>query len=114
MLFRSVKALSEQLQLVLDHEQFKALESNWRGLHMLCRRGKGAQIELFEGDFDTWQERVYQTEYAGTNEAPLAMVVLAEVNCVMPSKAPLVPGPNVMLTSLAPATLNLRESASLS
>jgi type VI secretion system protein ImpC len=74
----AVKALSEQLQLVLDHPQFQALERNWRGLHMLCRRGKGAQVELFDGDFDAWQERVYQQEYAGTTEAPLAMVVLAD------------------------------------
>lgn len=74
----AVKALEGQLRAVTEHPQFKRLETNWRGLHLLCKRGKGAQIELFDGDFDAWQTRVYQAEYAGTTEAPLGLVVLAD------------------------------------
>ncbi|MCA8937558.1 MAG: type VI secretion system contractile sheath large subunit [Planctomycetes bacterium] len=74
----AMAALEKQLKAVTGHEQYKRLEANWRGLHLLCKRGKGAQIELFDGDFDAWQERVYQREYAGTTEAPLGLVVLGD------------------------------------
>jgi len=70
------KLLEKQLRPVLDDAQVKALERNWRGLQMLCKRGKGAQIEVFDGDFDSWQEQVFNGELAGTSEAPLGMVVL--------------------------------------
>ena len=70
------KLLEKQLRPVLDDAQVKALERNWRGLQMLCKRGKGAQVEVFDGDFDSWQEQVFNGELAGTSEAPLGMVVL--------------------------------------
>jgi type VI secretion system ImpB/VipA family protein len=72
------KVLEKQLRPVLEHPQVRELERNWRGLSLLCKRGKGAQIEVFDGDFDAWQERVQQREYAGANEAPLSLVVLCD------------------------------------
>ena len=70
--------LEKQLRPVLAHPQLKALEHNWRGLHLLCKRGKGARIEVCDGDFDTWQEQAFNAELAGTSEAPLNMVLLTE------------------------------------
>lgn len=72
------KILESQLQHVLDEPVFANLERNWRGLQLLCRRGKGARIEVYDGDFDAWQEAVFKAELAGTSEAPLAMVLLAD------------------------------------
>lgn len=72
------KVLEKQLRPVLEHPQLIELERNWRGLSLLCKRGKGAQIEVFDGDFDAWQERVQQREYAGASEAPLSLVVLCD------------------------------------
>ncbi|MCB9895887.1 MAG: type VI secretion system contractile sheath large subunit [Planctomycetes bacterium] len=72
------KLLEKQLRPVLDDPQVRALERNWRGLHALCKRGKGAKIEVFDGDFDSWQEQVFNAELAGTSEAPLGMVVLCD------------------------------------
>jgi len=70
--------LHRQLQPVLAHEQFASIERNWRGLHALCRRGKGASLELFDGDFEDWKEQVFPAELSGATDAPLAMVVLGE------------------------------------
>lgn len=70
--------LAKQLAPVLTHPQMTELERNWRGLHLLCKRGKGAKIEVFDGDFDSWQAAVYEREYSGASEAPLAMVLLAD------------------------------------
>jgi type VI secretion system protein ImpB len=72
------KLLEKQLAPVLGHAALGIIERNWRGLHALCKRGKGARIEVFDGDFNDWSEQVFKTELAGTNEAPLAMVVLAD------------------------------------
>ncbi|MBK8207657.1 MAG: type VI secretion system contractile sheath large subunit [Planctomycetes bacterium] len=72
------KLLEKQLAPVLTHESVQALERNWRGLHLLCKRGKGARIEVYDGDFDAWQESVYSAESAGSNDAPLAMLLLAD------------------------------------
>lgn len=72
------RLLAKQLDPVLDHESVRRLERNWRGLHLLCKRGKGARIEIFDGDFEAWQEAVFQRELAGTSEAPLALVLLAD------------------------------------
>lgn len=70
--------LARQLQPVLDHEEVRRLERNWRGLQLLCRRGKGARIEVFDGDFDTWKEQIFSAELAGTTDAPLAMVLVGD------------------------------------
>lgn len=70
--------LAKQLAPVLAHPQLRSLERNWRGLHLLCKRGKGASIEVFDGDFDSWQAAVFEREYSGASEAPLAMVLLAD------------------------------------
>jgi len=72
------KVLEKQLRPVLEHPQVIELERNWRGLSLLCKRGRGALIEVFDGDFDAWQERVQQREYAGASEAPLSLVVLCD------------------------------------
>ncbi|HEX5052850.1 MAG TPA: type VI secretion system contractile sheath large subunit [Planctomycetota bacterium] len=71
-------ALARQLRAVTEHGAFRRLERSWRGLRFLCRKGKGAQIELFDGDFDAWHERVYEAEYTGTSPAPLSLVVLSD------------------------------------
>ena len=72
------KLLERQLEHVLANALFANLERNWRGLYLLCKRGKGARIEAFDGDFESWNEAVFNAELAGTSEAPLAMVLLAE------------------------------------
>lgn len=70
--------LEKQLRAVYDHADIQRLERNWRGLHLLCKRGKGARVEVFDGDFNAWQAQVFNAELAGTTEAPLAMVLVAE------------------------------------
>jgi type VI secretion system ImpB/VipA family protein len=70
--------LEKQLRPVLSHPDLKRLERNWLGLRLLCKRGKGARIEVFDGDFETWRTQVFNAELAGTTAAPLAMVLLAE------------------------------------
>jgi type VI secretion system protein ImpB len=72
------KLLEKQLTPVLRHPALGILERNWRGLNALCKRGKGVRIEAFDGDFNDWNEQVFQAELAGTSDAPLAMVVLAD------------------------------------
>ncbi|MBX3461249.1 MAG: type VI secretion system contractile sheath large subunit [Planctomycetes bacterium] len=72
------RLLAKQLDPVLRHESVRRLERNWRGLHLLCKRGKGARLEVFDGDFDAWQQVVFEHELAGTSDAPLAMVLLAD------------------------------------
>ena len=78
--------LSKQLQPVLDHADVQRLERNWRGLQLLCKRalrepqgrGKGTRVEVFDGSFDSWKDQVFNAELAGTTEAPLAMVLVAD------------------------------------
>jgi type VI secretion system ImpB/VipA family protein len=72
------KVLEKQLVPVLMHPQLHELERNWRGLHLLCKRGKGAAIEVYDGTFDDWQAAVFNRELAGASEAPLAMVLVAD------------------------------------
>ncbi|MBZ0136951.1 MAG: type VI secretion system contractile sheath large subunit [Planctomycetes bacterium] len=70
--------LENQLRAVYDHAGIQRLERNWRGLHLLCKRGKGARIEVFDGDYEAWKTQVFDAELAGTSDAPLAMVLVAE------------------------------------
>ncbi len=72
------KLLEKQLVPVLINPLMHELERNWRGLHLLCKRGKGASIEVFDGDFDAWQEGVFNRELSGASNAPLALVLLAD------------------------------------
>lgn len=75
---KAKEVLRNQLSAVINSHEFESLERNWRGLHLLCKRGKGAQIEVFDGDFEAWQEGVFNAELAGTTESPLALVLLCE------------------------------------
>lgn len=45
-LARAESLLHSQLSEIVHHPGFRALEAAWRGLHLLCRNGKGARIEL--------------------------------------------------------------------
>lgn len=70
--------LERQLRKVYAHADMRRLERNWRGLYLLCRRAKGTRVEVFDGDFEAWSGRVFEAELAGTTDAPLAMVLLAD------------------------------------
>lgn len=49
---RAQKLLESQLAEVIHHPQWRALERAWRGLHLLCRNGKAAQIEILHAPKD--------------------------------------------------------------
>ncbi|MEE9310827.1 MAG: type VI secretion system contractile sheath large subunit [Planctomycetota bacterium] len=72
--------LSKQLTPIIEHPQTRALEAAWRGLRLLCKRGKAVSIEILdvhpEYAFDTFKSKVFEPELAGTTPAALSMIVL--------------------------------------
>lgn len=49
---RAQKLLEAQLAEVVHHPRWRALEHAWRGLHLLCRNGKAATIDLLHAAKD--------------------------------------------------------------
>ncbi len=76
------EVLADQVDRVLHHPQFQALESTWRGLKALVDRSnfrKGACIELLDTDRDgllSALERVARAELDGLTEVGLSLVGL--------------------------------------
>lgn len=74
--------LADQVDRVLHHPQFQALESTWRGLKALVYRTnfrKGARIELLDTDRDGLQaalESVARDELDGVTEVGLSLIGL--------------------------------------
>ena len=74
--------LADQLNAILHHPQFQALESTWRGLRALVDRTnfrKGARIELLDTDREGLEqalERVGRAELDGVNEVALSVIGL--------------------------------------
>lgn len=74
------KLLADQLKLITAEPALNALEAAWRGLHLFCRKGKGARIEVVDAEpgneLEAWQAAT-QDELAGTCEVPLGLALLA-------------------------------------
>jgi len=76
------EVLADQVDAIMHHPQFQALESTWRGLRALVDRTnfrKGATIELLDTDRDGLEQalqRVARSELDGLTEVALSLVGL--------------------------------------
>lgn len=72
--------LNKQLAVIINNPASRGLEATWRGLRMLCKRGKAVAVELLDVNpeyaYEIFKSKVFDPELAGTTPAPLSMVVL--------------------------------------
>ncbi|MEK7399527.1 MAG: type VI secretion system contractile sheath large subunit, partial [Candidatus Poribacteria bacterium] len=74
--------ISAQVNEILHHDEFRRLESSWRGLKFLIDRTdfrENIQIEVISAPkqnlLEVFHERVYQPEYNDEMEFPLSVVI---------------------------------------
>lgn len=74
--------LGVQVNEIMHHKEFRRLESSWRGLKFLVDRTdfrENIQIEVMSVPkqllYETFHSSVYQSEYDGTVEFPLSVVI---------------------------------------
>jgi len=74
--------LSVQVNDIIHHKEFRRLESSWRGIKFLVDRTdfrENIQIEVISVPkqllYDTFHTKIYQSEYDGTSEFPLSLVI---------------------------------------
>jgi type VI secretion system protein ImpC len=72
------KKLSEQINMIMHHEDFKSLEGSWRGLHHLVKKDLAKTIKKYKGtawDQSPLFKKLYEEEYGSPGGEPYGCLV---------------------------------------
>jgi len=88
--------LSDQLDEILHHPGYQRMESTWRGLQRLCRDTEGLRgvtIDVLASTRkdleERFQKQVFEPEYGGSEDTPLAAVLFDFAFSHEPTSLPL-------------------------
>jgi type VI secretion system protein ImpC len=121
-------ALGQGVDAIIHHPEFKRIERLWRGLKYLVDQTnfrKNIKLEIINTDKDhlleVFNKQIYQPEYDGLSEIPLAAVVLAfefdagtpDIDLLRELGQKAAEIPLVVLGSVGASFFGLEESAKL-